>query len=88
MTDVRPFRGLRYDPERVDLSRVVVPPYDVITPEERLAFWDRDPHCAIRLILTREPAAEAAASARPTGASACASPSTARCASRTTSGAW
>jgi len=60
MTDVRPFRGLRYDPELVDLSQVIVPPYDVITPAERIAFWDRDPHCAIRLILTRDAGAEAA----------------------------
>jgi len=59
MTDVRPFRALRYDPDRVDLSRVIVPPYDVISPEERLAFWAQDPHCAIRLILTRDAAAEA-----------------------------
>jgi len=58
MTDVQPFRALRYDPERVDLSRVIVPPYDVITPEERVAYWERDPHSAIRLILTRDAAAE------------------------------
>ncbi len=48
MTDVRPFRGLRYDPPQVDLSRVIVPPYDVITPEERVGFHARDPHSAIR----------------------------------------
>ena len=29
MSVVLPFRALRYDPERVDLSRVVVPPYDL-----------------------------------------------------------
>jgi len=58
MTDVRPFRALRYDPEKVDLSRVIVPPYDVISPEERVAYWEGDPHCAIRLILTRDAAAE------------------------------
>jgi len=51
MTEIRPFRALRYDPERVDLSRVVVPPYDVIDAEEREAFLARDPHSAIRLIL-------------------------------------
>lgn len=61
MTDVRPFRALRYDPERIDLSRVVVPPYDVISPDERRAYWDGDPHCAIRLILTRDAETEAAA---------------------------
>jgi uncharacterized protein (DUF1015 family) len=29
---VRPFRALHYDPSRVDLARVIVPPYDVIAP--------------------------------------------------------
>ena len=61
MTDVRPFRGLRYDPTRVDLSNVIVPPYDVIAADERGSFFDRDPHNAIRFELTREVADEAAA---------------------------
>jgi uncharacterized protein (DUF1015 family) len=60
MTDVRAFRALRYDPSRVDLDRVVVPPYDVIAPDERAVYWDRDPHNAIRLELTRDAADEAA----------------------------
>lgn len=59
MTDVAPFRGLRYDPARVDLGRVLVPPYDVVTPRERAAYWERDPHHAIRLELTRDPDEEA-----------------------------
>ena len=59
MTDVRPFRALRYDPARVDLSRVIVPPYDVVAAEDRAAFFDRDPHNAIRLELTRDVADEA-----------------------------
>ena len=53
MTVVRPFRAVRYDPERVDLSRVIVPPYDVIAGDERGTFFDRDPHNAIRFELTR-----------------------------------
>ncbi len=53
MTVVRPFRALRYDPKRVDLSRVIAPPYDVIAPEERDPLFARDPHNAIRLELTR-----------------------------------
>ena len=59
MTDVRAFRALRYDPARADLDRVVVPPYDVIAPDERAVYWDRDPHNAIRLELTRDAADEA-----------------------------
>jgi len=54
MTVVRPFRAVRYDTERVDLSAVIVPPYDVIAADERGAFFDRDPHNAIRFELTRE----------------------------------
>jgi uncharacterized protein (DUF1015 family) len=55
---VLPFRALRYDPARVDLGRVIVPPYDVIAPDDRAALYDRDPHCAIRLELTRDVADE------------------------------
>jgi len=50
---VRPFRALRYDPARVDLARVLVPPYDVIAAGERAPLFERDPHSAIRLELTR-----------------------------------
>ena len=53
MTELRPFRALRYDPERSELGGVLVPPYDVVAPHERDAFYERDPHNAIRLELTR-----------------------------------
>lgn len=59
MTVTRPFRAVRYDPDRVDLSRVIVPPYDVIAADEREGFFERDPHNAIRLELTRDVADEA-----------------------------
>ncbi len=59
MTLIRPFRALRYDADRVDLSRVIVPPYDVIAAEDRDGFFERDPHNAIRLELTRDVADEA-----------------------------
>jgi uncharacterized protein (DUF1015 family) len=61
VTDLRPFCALRYDAARVDLARVLVPPYDVISPEERAAHYDGDPHSAIRLTLTRNAAEEAGA---------------------------
>jgi uncharacterized protein (DUF1015 family) len=59
MTDLRPFRALRYDPARVDLGRVIVPPYDVVADEDRAGFFERDPYNAIRLELTRDVADEA-----------------------------
>jgi uncharacterized protein (DUF1015 family) len=62
MTAVRPFRALRYDASRVELSKVIVPPYDVIAADERGAFYERDPHNAIRFELTRNVADEASTS--------------------------
>jgi uncharacterized protein (DUF1015 family) len=61
VTEVRPFRALRYDPARVDLAKVIAPPYDVIAPAERRALYDRDPHNAVRLELVRDVREEATA---------------------------
>ena len=50
--ELKPFRGLRYDPAIVaDLSAVLCPPYDVISPAERQRLVDEDPHNAVRLEL-------------------------------------
>lgn len=62
MTVVRPFRAVRYDTERVELSNVIVPPYDVVAADERGSWFDRDPHNAIRFELVRDAAEEATAS--------------------------
>ena len=52
MALIAPFRGLRYDPELVkDLSLVMAPPYDVVSPEDQRAFHARHDHNVIRLIL-------------------------------------
>jgi uncharacterized protein (DUF1015 family) len=39
-----------YDPERVDLARVVAPPYDVIGPSDQQRYYGQDPHNVVRLI--------------------------------------
>jgi uncharacterized protein (DUF1015 family) len=52
MAKIVPFRGIVYNPERVEnLASVVSPPYDVITPDEQHAFYERHPWNIIRLIL-------------------------------------
>jgi len=52
VAEVRPFRGLRYAPDRVpDLSTVVCPPYDVISPEEAGHLRASSPLNAVRLEL-------------------------------------
>ena len=68
MADVRAFAGVSYDPARVDLSRVLCPPYDVISPAQQAAYAARDPHNAVRIVLNPAPGeqryAEAAAALR------------------------
>jgi len=52
MAHVIPFKGIRYNPEKItDLAQVVTPPYDVISPEEQVAFHNTHPNNAIRLVL-------------------------------------
>jgi uncharacterized protein (DUF1015 family) len=50
VASVRPFQGILYNPERVDLSRVVAPPYDVISPADQRRYYQQDPHNVVRLI--------------------------------------
>ena len=50
MATVRPFQGIFYDPQRVDLSRVVAPPYDVINLADQRRYYQQDPHNVVRLI--------------------------------------
>jgi uncharacterized protein (DUF1015 family) len=51
MADVRPFRALRYSPSAGPLERLVAPPYDVISPEERKRYLALDPHNVVHLTL-------------------------------------
>jgi uncharacterized protein (DUF1015 family) len=47
----QPFNALRYDPTRVEQSRVISPPYDVIDDEQRTDLAGRDEHNAVRIDL-------------------------------------
>ena len=50
MADVSEFRGVRYNPETVRLmSEVICPPYDVISPQEQKALYDKNPNNMVRL---------------------------------------
>ncbi|MBE3576629.1 MAG: DUF1015 domain-containing protein [Limnochordales bacterium] len=70
MTDIRPFRGIRYDPALVPIDAVVTPPYDVISPEERRRYHLLHPQNVIRLILGEEYPNDSAADNRYTRAAA------------------
>jgi uncharacterized protein (DUF1015 family) len=55
MADIRAFRGFRYDLGRAGaLSDLVAPPYDVIDAALQQRLYERSPHNAIRLELTRD----------------------------------
>src|SRR5918996_6090938 len=51
--ELTPFRGLRYDPDRVgSLAAVTSPPYDVVVrPDGLHHLQSADPHNIVRLIL-------------------------------------
>ncbi|MCR4289929.1 MAG: DUF1015 domain-containing protein [Candidatus Scalindua sp.] len=55
MATILPFKGLRYNPEKIkDISKVITPPYDVISEKERDDYYQLHPDNIIRLILSKE----------------------------------
>ncbi len=55
MAEISPFEGIRYDQEVVgDLSKVVSPPYDIISPEDRVYYHQLHPNNFVRLVLGEE----------------------------------
>ena len=55
MTDIAPFKGLTYNfNSGADLSKLVAPPYDVISTDEQESYYETDPHNIIRLILGKK----------------------------------
>ncbi len=58
MAHVAPFRALRYDPARVDLSQVVTQPYDKITPEMQDRYYAASPFNLVRIILGKREATD------------------------------
>jgi uncharacterized protein (DUF1015 family) len=50
MAEIRPFRGVRYNKSKVrDLSAVICPPYDIITPQIEEGFYRRSEYNFIHL---------------------------------------
>jgi uncharacterized protein (DUF1015 family) len=51
MAEIAPFRGILYTPQAGDPSKLLAPPYDVISDAERAQLEALDPHNCVRLIL-------------------------------------
>jgi uncharacterized protein (DUF1015 family) len=54
MADVRPLRGIRYDPDVVHLGGVLAPPYDVIGDARREELYGRDLRNVVRIDYGKE----------------------------------
>ncbi|MFH1588227.1 MAG: DUF1015 domain-containing protein [Candidatus Diapherotrites archaeon] len=55
MVEIYPFKGIYYNKEKIrNFDEVVSPPYDVVTKEERNAFWAKHQNNAMHLILGEE----------------------------------
>jgi uncharacterized protein (DUF1015 family) len=62
MVRIAPFRGMFYSHKKIrDLSKVIAPPYDVISKEEQEKLYRRSPYNFVRLDLSQEPDSYSAA---------------------------
>ncbi|MFA5316535.1 MAG: DUF1015 domain-containing protein, partial [Dehalococcoidales bacterium] len=49
MAEIRPFRGVRYDPALTEPGTVICPPYDVISPRQKTELLERSRYNFVRL---------------------------------------
>jgi len=71
MAEIRPFRGVRYNQQLVnDLSVVICPPYDIITPQMQDELYRQSEYNFVRVELNRELPQDTASDNRYTRAAA------------------
>ncbi len=69
MTIIKPFKGILYNKKTVgDISRVITPPYDVITPRKQAGYYKSHPNNFIRIDLGKKSEKDTAADNRYTRA--------------------
>jgi uncharacterized protein (DUF1015 family) len=55
MARILPFRGFRYNPEKVgEIEKCLSPPYDVISPQEQNTLYATSPYNIVRVILGKD----------------------------------
>jgi uncharacterized protein (DUF1015 family) len=55
VADIRPFHGIHYNPALVkDLSKVICPPYDIISPQQQQVLYRRSEYNFVRIEHGRE----------------------------------
>ena len=58
MARIFPFRGLRYNPSKVNLAEVVTQPYDKISPAMQDRYYQSSPYNLVRIILGKPEAGD------------------------------
>ncbi len=51
MAVIIPFKGVRYNPDIVDINEIITPPYDVIDAHSQEKYYEQNPYNVIRLEL-------------------------------------
>jgi uncharacterized protein (DUF1015 family) len=55
MADIRPFKGTRYNPNKInDLAQVICPPYDIISSEQQEELYKKSEYNFVRIEFNRE----------------------------------
>jgi len=55
MANITPFKGVRYNPAKIkNLSKVVAPPYDVISEKEQDQLYRMNQHNVVRMLLGKD----------------------------------
>ena len=54
MAEIQPFRGLRYNKEKINLEEVITEPYDRIPPPLQEEYYHRNPYNVVRIILGKD----------------------------------
>lgn len=71
MAEVIPFKGILYNPEKIDATSVIAPPYDIVTPELKDELYRRSPYNIIRIDYGRDEEGDNERCNRYTRASGC-----------------
>lgn len=54
MADIQPFKGIRYNAQKVKMEEVITEPYDRIPPILQEEYYKRNPYNVVRIILGKE----------------------------------
>jgi uncharacterized protein (DUF1015 family) len=54
MAEIRPFKGLRYNSQKIKLEEVITEPYDRIPPALQEDYYRRSPYNVVRIILGKD----------------------------------